>query len=95
MMKNWLPIRKVAAGLVAAALVALARKNGISLGSADADQYANDFVGLIVAYVIPDPRVSKVMDKLSLRAKLRILNDIITAAQATPPAEAPPTPPAA
>lgn len=79
-MKNYLPIRKLVAGLLAAVLVAVARQAGVTLGSDDADMYVNDFIGFVVAYLVPDPRVKKVVDRVGLRAKLGALNRLLIAA---------------
>lgn len=76
-MKNLLPIRKVVAGLLATLLVAGLRKAGVSLGDGDADQLVNEFIGFVVAYFVPDPRVQRVIHKLSLREKLCLLNRAI------------------
>lgn len=76
-MKNYLPIVKVAIGLLAAGLVAGLHALGITLGDADADYYATAFIGLVVAYIVPDPRVQKLSHKLGLREKLRLLNVVI------------------
>lgn len=80
-MKNLLPIRKVFAGLLASLLILGLRQAGITLGSDDADNYANALVGFVVSYLVPDPRVQKVVHKLGLREKLRLLNVLILRAQ--------------
>lgn len=54
-----LPIRKIAAGLVASGLVYLARRVGLDIGDAAANEAAVAIVGFVVAYLVPDPRVRK------------------------------------
>jgi hypothetical protein len=94
-MKNLLPIRKVAAGLVASLLVAGLRLAGLSVGDADVDSYANAFVGFVVAYLIPDPRVQKLVHKLSLREKYALLKRAIARQyELEQPSQGVPVPPA-
>ncbi len=50
---NWLPIRKVAVGFVAAALVWIAQRIGLDIGSAALNQAATAVVGFVVAYLVP------------------------------------------
>lgn len=82
MLKNLLPIRKVAVGLLASLLILGLRQAGVTLGSDDADNYANGLVGFVVSYLVPDPRVQKVVHKPGLREKLRLLNGLILRAYA-------------
>ena len=51
-MNNWTPIKKVAAGFVAAGIAFAAHKLGVDLGDQDANEAALAFVGLVVAYLV-------------------------------------------
>lgn len=56
-MVNWTPIRKIFAAVVGAGLTWVALRLGLSLGSEELNEAATAIVGVIFAYVIPDPRV--------------------------------------
>lgn len=52
-MQNWKPIKKVAAGFLAAAIAYAARQLGVDLGSDEINEAALTIVGLAVAYLVP------------------------------------------
>ncbi len=55
---NLLPIRKVIAAALAALVVYGAQRLGLDLGPAEVEEAAAAVVAIIVAYLVPDPRVS-------------------------------------
>jgi hypothetical protein len=89
MIRQYLPIRKVLVGGLAAGLVYLARKNGISLGDAQADDLVNVFVAPVFAWAVHDPRVREVeRTSLSLLGKVRVLLALAEATANAPAAPA-------
>jgi uncharacterized membrane protein YhiD involved in acid resistance len=50
---SWVPIRKVAIGFLAAAIVWVAQRIGLDFGPAAVNQAATAVVGFIVAYLVP------------------------------------------
>lgn len=51
-MNEWKPIKKVAAGFVAAGLAYLARQLGVDLGSDEINEAALSIVGILTAYLV-------------------------------------------
>ena len=51
-MQDWKPIKKVAAGFVAAAIAYAAHKLGVDLGSEDINDAALALVGILTAYAV-------------------------------------------
>lgn len=50
---NWLPIRKILATFVAAAIVYIAARAGVDLGSADVNEAAMLIVTVGTGYLVP------------------------------------------
>lgn len=53
-MQDWTPIKKVAAGFVASAIAYVAKRAGIDLGPEEINEAAIAFVGVVVAYLVPE-----------------------------------------
>lgn len=53
-MQDWTPIRKVAAGFVAAAIAYVAKRAGVDLGPESVNEAAVAFVGIVTAYLVSD-----------------------------------------
>ena len=51
-MQNWKPIKKVAAGFVAAGIAYVAVQLGVDLGDEDVNDAALALVGIVVAYLV-------------------------------------------
>jgi hypothetical protein len=51
-MQKWKPIKKVAAGFVAAGIAYAAHKLGVDLGNEDINDAALAVVGIAVAYIV-------------------------------------------
>jgi hypothetical protein len=56
-MTQYAPIRKLLAGIVAAALMWIVHRLGLDLGSAEINDAADAIVTLLAVYAVPDPRV--------------------------------------
>lgn len=94
--KNALPIRKVAVGAVAWGVYYVAQKAGLGTITNDvSNEVAQGLVTFAALYIVPDPRVQKVEQKVSAWAKLRALNGLLAyAASGTNPAVPVVVPPA-
>lgn len=54
---NWVPLRKIGVALVASGLTWIALRAGVDLGESEINEAATGIVGLLTAYLVPDPRV--------------------------------------
>ncbi len=54
---NLLPLRKVGIALVTSLLAWIALQAGVDLGPDEVNEAATGIVGLVTAYLVPDPRV--------------------------------------
>lgn len=54
---NWVPLRKIGIALVTSALTWIALQAGVDLGESEINEAATGLVGLLTAYIVPDPRV--------------------------------------
>lgn len=52
-MDKWLPVRKVAVGLIAAVLFWVAQRLGLDLGPDAVNEAAQAIIGFVVAYLVP------------------------------------------
>lgn len=55
---SYMPIRKIVATFVAAAIAWIGLRAGVDLGSDDVNEAAVAIVGIAAGYLVPDPRVN-------------------------------------
>lgn len=57
-MTNWTPITKIVATFLGAGITWVALQLGVDVDSAAVNEAAAAVVGIVVGYLVPDPRVS-------------------------------------